>query len=112
MLGSLHNEAFHAWFDQCFEERSLAGAWLWGIIDRQSQFGRKKREKAEEAMSEMIDQAIATLEEGETIPTYDDVMEMEATSHWRQAIKPGLMEEREKFARDSGAELDMTEELY
>ncbi len=109
-LGNVYNEAFHAWF--WGNKQSLG--WLINTMNSQTQFGQLMLEKAEEAMSETINQVINELESGRQVLTYDALMKLKPTDDRRYNLTPGHNEpEQTMWGRHgAGSEKEMSEELY
>lgn len=99
-----------AWF---WGNRSSA-AWLLPLMNSQTQFGKDIERKAEEAMSECVNQLIIDIESGRTVLSYDEVMALKTTDQRREALKPGHNEKGQTtWGRHvAGSEREMSEELY
>jgi hypothetical protein len=82
-------------------------------MDSQKQFGGQVRDKAEEAMSETIDQVISDLDTKRGVLTYDELMKLDAADNRRQNLTPGHNEPGQHvWDNNAGSEKEMTEELY
>gem|GEM_PF-4721363 len=111
-ISSLYNEVFHAWFDQYVENAALSSAWLLKAMREQSQFGDDIAHKSEEAMSELAQQIISTMQDGNSPPTYDEILKMGRKSAWYIALTPQHNESEQIWANDAGAGKAMSEKLY
>ncbi len=107
-FGTIYNEAFHAWF--LSNDRSLG--WLHKTMDSQQQFGGSTRFKAEEAMSETVNQIVNDIDIGRGVLSYDDLMALKPTDERRQNLTPGHNEPDQQWAKDPGSRKEMSEELY
>jgi len=101
-LGMLHNEAFHAWYQQ-----HAKSTWYGRIVRNQSQYTSYRNEKAEEAASEMVHSTIVHMEAtGEKPPVFSDARKRGIT------ISPEHNEKGQDWHGHADASLPMSEELY
>jgi hypothetical protein len=109
-LGNVYNEAFHAWF---WGNKPSLG-WLLKTMNSQKQFGELLLDKAEEAVSETINQVINDLESGRPILTYDELMKLNPSDDRRYNLTPGHNEPGQTTwgKHGAGSEKKMSEALY
>jgi hypothetical protein len=82
-------------------------------MDSQKQFGGEVRDKAEEAMSETIDQAINNMGAKGGVLTYDELMKLKPSDDRRYNLTPGHNEPgQHMWKNNAGSEKEMSEELY
>ncbi len=81
--------------------------------DSQKQFGGQVRDKAEEAISETIDQVIGDLDAKRGVLTYDELMKLNPADNRRHNLTPGHNEPgQRRWDDNAGSEKEMSEELY
>lgn len=108
-LGNVYNEAFHAWF---WGNKASLG-WLLKTMNSQKQFGGQILEKAEEAMSETINQIVNDLEANQGVLTYEELLKLKPSDIRRENLTPGHNEPGQRmWYNNAGSEKEMSEELY
>jgi len=107
----LYNEVWHAYYDLVIEHQDSA-YWIIDVMERQKQYGWwRKWEATEEAMSNIINQAIIEQSEGGAIPSYEEIISGN-DKEWKDAITPGHNDPGEIWEHWPGSRLPVTEDLY
>ena len=114
LLGSVYNEAFHAFFHKDVAGERVTpkeSLWLRHILSKQKQFSHKVM--AEEAMSSLVDHVVNELASGRPIFNYERALAASERSNWYKAIRPGHNERKgDTFFGKAGADEPMSKDLY
>ncbi len=102
----LFNELFHAYY---WLKGEQGFRWLKGITRHQTQFETNRDDKAQEAMSETIQQLVQAIAKKEKILTYDEILARGPNDDWYRNLTPQHVK---TWPNDPTINEPMSETLY